>query len=185
MVNEKYAKSYCKEDISKIENYDKAIADTTQTWECHHRDEVIILPSGIKEIRSSKDLIAMGRYYSCPANELIFLTKEEHRNLHFKDIKHSVEHCRKIGESHKGITHSEETKEKISKNGVKGRHWKLSDETRIKISEVRKGRKHLEETKEKISKNGVKGRHWYNNGVINKYEYSCPEGFVKGRLKNV
>lgn len=66
MVNEKYAKSYCKEDISKIENYDKAIADTTQTWECHHRDEVRILPSGMKEIRSSKDLIAMGRYYSCP-----------------------------------------------------------------------------------------------------------------------
>lgn len=28
-----------------------------------------------------------------------------------------------------------------------------------------------------------KGMHWYNNGVINKQGYSCPDGFVKGRLK--
>ena len=37
MINEKRAKSYCKDDISLIENYDKAIADNTQVWHCHHR----------------------------------------------------------------------------------------------------------------------------------------------------
>ena len=32
MINEKQARKYCKEEISKIKNYEKAIADTTQTW---------------------------------------------------------------------------------------------------------------------------------------------------------
>ena len=36
MISESY-KKYCCEDPSLIENYDKAIADTTQTWEIHHR----------------------------------------------------------------------------------------------------------------------------------------------------
>lgn len=39
MINEKLAKIYCKEDISKIKNYDLAIADTTQIWDCHHMTE--------------------------------------------------------------------------------------------------------------------------------------------------
>lgn len=29
MINEQCAKNFCKEDISKIENYDKAIVDKT------------------------------------------------------------------------------------------------------------------------------------------------------------
>ena len=31
MINEKLARKYCRDDLSKIENYDKAIADKTQT----------------------------------------------------------------------------------------------------------------------------------------------------------
>ena len=81
MVNFKKAKSYCKEDISLIENYDKAMQDNTQTWECHHRDEYKVLPSGIIVIRTAQELIENGRYYKCPANELIFLTREEHMKI--------------------------------------------------------------------------------------------------------
>ena len=33
-------KKFCSEDPSLIENYDLAIADETQTWECHHRLEI-------------------------------------------------------------------------------------------------------------------------------------------------
>ena len=40
MINEYIAKRFCKEDLTKIENYDKAIADTTHTWHCHHRTEI-------------------------------------------------------------------------------------------------------------------------------------------------
>ena len=114
MINEIQAKKYCKEDISKIENYDKAITDKTQVWDCHHRDAVKVLPNGMKVIRSKQDLIENGLYYNCNVNELIFLTKEEHRNLHFKGRKHSEETRRKMSESHKGQIVSEETRRKIS-----------------------------------------------------------------------
>lgn len=86
MINFKKAKSYCKEDISLIENYDKAMADSTQTWECHHRDEYKVLPSGMVVIRSCYELMENGRYYKCPANELIFLTKEEHMKIPCKKV---------------------------------------------------------------------------------------------------
>lgn len=104
MINEKYVKKYCKEDLSKIENYDKAIADVSQMWECHHRDEVRILPSGIKVIRSRQELIENERYYNCHANELIFLTREEHKSLHHKGKSLSDETCRKMSETRKGKT---------------------------------------------------------------------------------
>ena len=102
MINEKQAKWYCKEDISKIENYENAIADTTQTWHLHHRDEVKILPSGIEVRRSREELIENDRYYHCPANELIFLTKAEHTRLHTKGKQLSEESKIKIGEANKG-----------------------------------------------------------------------------------
>ena len=82
MIYERRARLYCSEDISLIENYDKAIADTTQTWHCHHRDEIRTLPSGMVAYRSQQELKENGRYYNCPANELIFLTREEHNRIH-------------------------------------------------------------------------------------------------------
>lgn len=94
MINEKNAKRFCNEDISLIENYDKATVDNTQTWHCHHRDEIKVLPSGMTVLRSRQELKENGRYYNCPANELIFLTQSEHRRLH--DI-HISEETRKKG----------------------------------------------------------------------------------------
>ena len=41
MINKKTARSYCKDDISKIENYEEAINDT-ELWVCHHRLELTI-----------------------------------------------------------------------------------------------------------------------------------------------
>ena len=109
MISEIWPKKYCKEDISLIENYEKAITDTTQTWVCHHRDEVKVLPSGMTVIRSRQDLIDNERYYNCPANELIFLTKSEHDRLHYKGNTY-----------HKGMQHTENTCKKISK-ALKGK----------------------------------------------------------------
>ena len=45
-------------ELSKIENYDKAVADITQVWDCHHRLEV---QNGKPILK--KDLIAQGLYY--------------------------------------------------------------------------------------------------------------------------
>ena len=153
MVNEKLAKSYCKEDISKIENYDKAVADTTQTWHCHHRNEVKVLPSGITVICSHKELKENGIYYNCPANELIFLTQSEHSRLH--NLNRSIDVIKKISNTLKGHT--------SPRKGVK-----LSEYTKKKLSESHKG--------------NHKGTHWYNDGKVNMRAYTCPEGFVKGKL---
>lgn len=81
-----------------IENYDKAIADNTQTWEVHHRRE---------EFYSKKELIERGEYYDVPPEELIFLTQTEHRKLDSR--------CQGHSEVMKGKKHSEESKKKMSK----------------------------------------------------------------------
>lgn len=111
MISETGAKSYCRDDISLIENYDKAIADTVQLWHCHHRRETIFSKSGLIEI---------GEYYNRPACELIFMTPTEHFKLH-KFGKHL----------------SEETRKKMSE-ALKGKH--LSSEHRQKLSEARRRR---------------------------------------------
>lgn len=72
----------CCEDLSLIENYDKAINDTKVKWVLHHRDEYRILPSGMEVWRSKDELKENKRYYKVPANELIFLTPSEHTKLH-------------------------------------------------------------------------------------------------------
>ena len=149
MISKKYTKMLCKDDISKIENYDKAIADTTQTWVLHHRDECKILPSGIKIIRTSAELKENGRYYNCPANELIFLTPSEHTSLHNMFRPEITEETRrKMSETRKGLKHSEETRRKISES-LKGNH--RSEETRRKISESMKKRKQKEVCHDGIS----------------------------------
>ena len=154
MINKYAAKKYCKEDISLIENYDKAIADTTQVWHCHHRDEVKVLPSGMTVICSRQNLIENDRYYNCPANELIFLTKSEHLKLH--GAYKTTDHRRKIAEANK--------------------NKKLSEETRRKLSESHKGQKHSEESYNKMSES-KKGKTHSNFGkvFIEHYGITCTD----------
>ena len=169
---EPYSKSFCAKP-ELIENYDEAIADTTQMWDCRHKLEthtsdgerrlVDLLP---------EELIALGIYYNRPPEELIFLKRSEHNYLHHKGMHHSEEARRKMSEAHKGNHywegkhHSEETKRKIAESN-KGKH--PSEEARRKMVEARKGKK--------------RGLHWYNNSIINVQAIECPEGFVPGRLK--
>ena len=101
MINEYYAKKICCEDLSLIENYELAINDTTQTWECHHRRGTIY---------SGKDLKEIGKYYNRPAAELIFLTPFAHRSLHKKGVPKPYL---------KGIPRSEATKKAIGEANSK------------------------------------------------------------------
>ena len=130
MINEYYAKMYCKEDISKIENYDKAISDSTQIWHCHHRTE-------IWWNCTAKDLIENECYYNRKACELIFLTPEEHKRLHTIGKKLSEETRIKLSESkkgkispNKGRTFSKEWRRKLSE-AKKGKSWKLLNGKRV------------------------------------------------------
>ena len=126
MINEGYVKKYCCEDLSLIENYALAIADTTQTCECHHRGEV--LPCG----RFSRDdLKKFGLFYKRPASELIFLTPSEHTRLHKKGVPKSGATKKAIGEAKKGVPLSEDHKKALS-DALKGHS--VSEEHRAKLS---------------------------------------------------
>ena len=93
---EPYRDCYCRHP-ELIENYEKAVADATQTWQVHHRRE---------EYYSQKELIERGEYYDVQPSELIFLTKEEHSK---------IDSCRKrVGKAHKGKLLSKEHKRKLS-----------------------------------------------------------------------
>ena len=130
MINEKCAKKYCCDDLSLIENYELAINDTTQTWDCHHRRE---------SIYSAKDLIEIGEYWKRSAAELIFLTPSEHHRLHTKGVQLSEDHKKAIGEAHKGVQLSEDHKKAISdaKKGVP--IAPMSDAHKKAIGEAMKG----------------------------------------------
>lgn len=128
MIDTYRAKRFCKEDISKIENYEKAIADDSQVWHCHHRTE-------IWWNCSKKELIANECYYNRKACELIFLTPAEHKSLHSKGKIISEETKQKMSKAQKGKPRSKESIKKRSET-VKGRH--LSEETKKKIAESRK-----------------------------------------------
>lgn len=78
-------KRYCSEPVENIENYDKAVADKEQMWECHHRAE--ILPCGVF---TPKQLQKHGLYWNRPARELIFLPHGEHRRLHNLNLSQEV-----------------------------------------------------------------------------------------------
>lgn len=114
MINERYVKEYCRDDLSLIENYELAINDYTQTWKIHHRGE--ILPCGRFSLN---DLKKFGLYYKRPASELIFLTHSEHNRLHFKGVKLSEEHKKSISDGLKGHSVSEATKKAIGESNSK------------------------------------------------------------------
>ena len=57
----KNVQNFCCEDISLIENYEQAISDKTQTWDCHHRSETDL---GL----SRDELIERNLYYDVAAD---------------------------------------------------------------------------------------------------------------------
>lgn len=143
MINRLNLQKYCTEDISLIENYEKADSDNTEMWSCHHRLETHFSDGTERPhnaFLSKAELIALGMYWDRPASELIFMTRSDHQALHNKKRKGqraSEETRRKLSEAHKGKGRgpkSEEHKRKLSeshKGLYKGKHWKLVDGRRV------------------------------------------------------
>ncbi len=165
MICEKTVKKVCK-DYSRIENYEKAINDKTQTWHCHHRLETHNSDGERRLVDiTAEELKALGMYYDRPADELIFLTSPEHTKLHMVRNHYSKGHTSWI----KGKHHTEETKQKISETKRGKKHGSPSDETRKKLSESlkgkNKGKHHSEETRKRMSethkgeRNPLYGKH--------------------------
>ena len=165
-------KNYCSEPLDKIEHYEEALADNFAGWCIHHRLE--IQPDGTRV--SAKELIDQGLYFGRPAEELVFMRREEHTTLHNKGNtytkgKHlSEETRRKMSESQKGRTFSEEHCKKISES-KKGENHPFF------------GKHHSAEARQKMSE-AVCGMLWWNNGISNKRCRECPgEGWTRGILK--
>ena len=190
MISPKVIK-FCCEDIRNIENYDKAIADPTQTWHCHRRETIY----------TRDGLIQIGEYYHRPAAELIFLTPFNHSKIHHSGKTLSEWHKERLREAHRGNKYnlgrhpSKETRRKMSA-AQSGK--KVSIETRKRMSAAQRGKVLSEETKRKVSlnhadvsgknnpmyghKGAALGKHWYNNGVIERYATECPgDGWKRGR----
>lgn len=159
MINERMfdsskEKCYC-DQVNLIENYNEAISDLYNVWECHHKLEAFF---------TMDELIEMNRYYKVEPRELIFLKCKEHDNWpHIgRVIKDSTK--QKMSDSHKGKS-----------SGMKGK---------IPWNKGKKGvQKMSEETKEKQRKSQI-GRHWYTNGVTSIKCYECPPGYKPGRTRN-
>lgn len=160
----KNIRKICKDDVSKIENYEQAINDKENMWICHHRLELTL--DG-EFAHSADELDKLGMYYNRPYFELIFLTKTQHGELHGSTItseemanRLNNEDCkRKMREAKLGSKRgpmSEELKKKISdaRKGKPHPHTGgfQSDEKRAKISKFFKGRKLSDETRQKMSK---------------------------------
>jgi hypothetical protein len=79
MISEVNVKKYCRDDISKIENYEQAINDKEHKWVCHHRLEFTI--NG-EFAHTCKELKKFGMYWKRPYFELIFMRADEHQKLH-------------------------------------------------------------------------------------------------------
>lgn len=151
---------YCKEDISLIENYDKALADPEVMWECHHRDEVKVLPSGIVVRRTKAELLENGRYWHCPANELIFLHPSEHRSLHLTGSKRSsivqywIDYRNGLKKRNTCYTQSPEWVEK-RRAAMLGKTHTVSEEARKRMSDAHKGKKLSLEHRKKLSEAAI------------------------------
>ena len=121
MICEKTVRKYCCEDISLIENYDKAVNDKTQVWHCHHRLETELH-------KTQEELKEMNMYWSVEAKYLIFITKADHNSLHLKNKKFSEEHIKKIKDNHPDF--------KGEKNPMFGKHHTV--ETKLKMKKPHK-----------------------------------------------
>lgn len=133
---------YCRDDITKIENYELAKKDNFKGWHIHHRLELTL--NG-EFAHTPEELKRMGMYYNRPYFELIFLTKSEHQRIHAHSRSNITLNKMKLSLSQRtgalnnfyGKHHTVATKQKISKAN-KG--LKRTDKFKALQSELKKGK---------------------------------------------
>lgn len=149
MINNSKAKLFCRDDISLIENYNEAIADTENVWVCHHRLELTL--DG-EFANSAEDLIRHGMYYKRPYFELIWLPKRVHKQMHSIKKALSNNTLKKLSDKQKGINNSMHGKEPWNKG-----------KTGVQVG-ANLGRKFNKEWCERLS-NAHKGKTPWNKGM--------------------
>ena len=132
MINEKYAKQYCSEELSLIENYKDAISDEEKMWDIHHRSEC---DENGRTLFTKKQLIEMNLYFKRPASELIFVTRSMHSKLHREICSNGGKIGGKIGGKKNGAINGKKgaIKQSIpilqfSKDGTLIKEWPSAQE---------------------------------------------------------
>ena len=150
MISKYYAKKFCCEDISNIENYEEAV-NSPEKWDCHHRMETHRRNGKPRVTRLSRQVLIDWRiYYNRSASELIYLKHMDHMSLHLKGNTYML--------GKKRETFSEEYKRKLSEAHIGRKHGPLSEEHKRKLSEAHKGKQHSEEHRRKIAE--AKKTYW-------------------------
>lgn len=126
---------YCK-DYTKIENYELAVADKTQTWDCHYRLE--FMPFSKKQCSHSY-LIEQGMYFGVTADELIFLKRKDHLSLHQTDNKHALGNKSKTGQKCSDITKRKIADSAKGNTNVRGTHWYTNGLYNVRAKECPEG----------------------------------------------
>ena len=188
MIN-KSIKYFC-DDFTHIENYNEAIADNSKVWECHHRLETHNSDGEKRLVQLTiAELKALQMYYHRPADELIFLPKDEHITLHRQGYHHlSEEGIANVVKAHRGKKASDETRLKQSVSHKDLRWWN-NGIVQVHTKECPEGfvpgmLSMSANQKEKIGK-AMKGSRWWTDGTIDKFCKVCPEGFKAGRSAKV
>lgn len=164
-------KKYCSDPLELIENYRTAEAEGFKGWCLHHRREI----ENDGSTKTVQELIEKGMYLNIPADELVFMTNEDHRKLHGKHpvkstaIKISQTRLQRIANGEIKVDtsglHTPEVRAKISIAAKE----RLAD----KKNHPMYGKRQSEESCQKNSL-AQRGRHWWNNGVSCKRAKECP-----------
>ena len=155
-------KKYCSEDITKIENYKKAVA-SQEIYECHHRLETHNSDGEKRLIDITvSELKALDMYYKRPASELIFLEHHEHRKLHLTGTKRACGNKNRLGK------HStEETKKKMS-DSCKTKIQIICTTTNETFDSIKAASISLEVARDSIKK-VLRGQRFFTKGLHFEY----------------
>ena len=104
------AKEYCKDDISKIANYNLAVRDK-RVWHCHHKLGVNYTVIELK---------LNGLYYDRPARELVFLLPEDHTAVHkgWLTLKQIAEKYKLLSQKRKKKKRNKKKKRLVIKKNI-------------------------------------------------------------------
>lgn len=146
---------YCK-DIEKVENYELAVNDKNEMWDCHHR---------LEQVFTREELVRANWYYDRKPQELIFMKHSEH-GLNY-DIH--IELRRKMTtQGFKGKKHTDEVKLRIAESN-RGKH------NHSGANNPNFGKRH-KQTEETCLKKSLanKGKVWWSNGIESRFCFECP-----------
>lgn len=167
MINYGTLQLYCEHDngnidnFKRIENFLSAALDNEQVWDCHHRLEI--------ELGADRNyLIEHDLYYNRPPEELIFVTRSQHNEIHKAAERFNTDEVRrKISEAKKGKVLTEEHKRNIS---IRVRAALSDPEVRMRMSEANSGErngmfgKHHSESARRKQSEAHRGKPTWNKG---------------------